>query len=367
MFGVRNPYGYSDSNEAFVRAMRENCAYQYKNCTEYAKILDGMKFSPSDITDIDSLAKLPFVPTLFFKKHHLSSMPRFRIPISATSSGTKGSFSRVGFDTAGLLCGAKMVVKITHRFRLLSARPVRYIVMGYKHHKGNETAVTKTAFGATFFAPAISRRYALNYKDGSYKVDLDTLIDNIVSYSEKKTPVRFMGFPSYTYFLMTQMEQRGIHVRLAKGSRILLGGGWKQFYTQQVDKTTLYLLAEKVLGIPEDMITEFYGAVEHPILYADCERHHFHIPAYSRVIIRDVDTLEPLEYGKTGLVNLLTPMVYASPLLSVMTDDLGILHPAEECSCGIKSPYLEIIGRVGLNDIKTCAAGAAEFLKKLDF
>ena len=64
-----------------------------------------------------------------------------------------------------------------------------------------------------------------------------------------------------------------------------------------------------------------------------------------------------------GLVNLLTPMVKATPILSVMTDDLGILHDAEECGCGIHSPYLEILGRVGLKEIRTCAAGAAELLK----
>ena len=45
-----------------------------------------------------------------------------------------------------------------------------------------------------------------------------------------------------------------------------------------------------------------------------------------------------------------------------MTDDLGVLHPGDECGCGIKSPYLEIIGRVGIKDIKTCAAGASQLL-----
>jgi hypothetical protein len=55
-------------------------------------------------------------------------------------------------------------------------------------------------------------------------------------------------------------------------------------------------------------------------------------------------------------------MVNATPILSVMTDDLGVLHDAGQCKCGIASPYLEIIGRVGLRDIKTCAAGAADYL-----
>ena len=174
-----------------------------------------------------------------------------------------------------------------------------------------------------------------------------------------------MGFPSYTYFTLKKMQQQGIRLTLARGSKILLGGGWKQFYTEQVDKQTFYSLAAEVLGLADADIVEFFGAVEHPILYCDCARHHFHVPAYSRVLIRDVQTLAPLPNGQPGLVNLLTPMVAATPILSVMTDDLGVLHDGAECGCGLDSPYLEILGRVGLRDIKTCAAGAAELLEKL--
>ena len=117
------------------------------------------------------------------------------------------------------------------------------------------------------------------------------------------------------------------------------------------------------MNIDEKNIVEFFGAVEHPILYTDCEYHHFHVPVYSKVVIRDPETLEPLKYGQTGLVNLITPICKATPILSIMTDDLGILHDGKNCPCGVKSPYLEIVGRVAPQDIKTCAAGAAEILQ----
>ena len=87
-----------------------------------------------------------------------------------------------------------------------------------------------------------------------------------------------MGFPSYTYFVLQMMDERGIRLKLKKGSKIMLGGGWKQFYTQQVDKKTFYELAYRVLGIGDEDIVEFFGAAEHPILYCDCKNHHFHVP-----------------------------------------------------------------------------------------
>ena len=161
---------------------------------------------------------------------------------------------------------------------------------------------------------------------------------------------------------LKQMKEEGIKVKLPKGSIMTLGGGWKQFYAQEVSKDKFYELVEEVLGIDDQHIIEFFGAVEHPILHTDCRCHHFHVPVYARVIIRDVDTLEPVPNGQVGLVNLLTPMVDSVPMLSIMTDDLGILHD-EGCPCGEKSPWFEILGRVGIKDIVTCAAGASEFMK----
>ena len=141
---------------------------------------------------------------------------------------------------------------------------------------------------------------------------------------------------------------------------VLLGGGWKQFYKQKVDKSQLYREVWEQLGIPEGQIREVFSVVEHPIIYWDCPAHHFHIPIYSRVIIRDINTLEPLPEGQVGLVNLMTPLLKSAPLLSIMTDDLGVLHGGGSCSCGCRAPWLEIIGRVGMVDIKTCAAGAED-------
>lgn len=354
------PYG-ERSDKIFIRAVRENFGYQIKHCAEYGKIAEYFKINACDLRNIRDISKLPVLPTLFFKRHRICSSKGV---YTASSFGTSGgNKSEINFDAGSLECGLKMSVKIAARRGLISPVPCHYIIMGYKPRLDNRAAVTKTAFGATLFTPAISRNYILKYKNGGYEPDFDGIISLIKRLESSAFPVRFMGFPSYTFFLMKMMDERGIRVKLPKNSKIMFGGGWKQFYAEQADKQTFYSLAKKVLGVDDNNIVEFFGAVEHPILYCDCPNHHFHVPAYSRVIIRDVDSLKPLSLGKVGLVNLITPMVKATPILSVMTDDLGILHRGEECGCGIKEPFLEIIGRVAPNDIKTCAAGAAEALK----
>lgn len=363
LFMTRDPFDLSGTDELFVRSMRENAAYHIKHCPEYRKIAEAQRFSPEQLRSITDLEKLPVLPTVLFKHHRLYSMPEWRMAVRATSHGTKGVFSRIGLDWGSISAGFWMVMRMARTRQLLSLRPVNYIILGYKPHRGNEMAVMKTAYGSTFLAPALHRTFALRFRDGAYAPDLEGVIDALLRYDRQKHPVRFMGFPSYTYFMLQMLEQRDIRLTLPKGSVVMLGGGWKQFYRERVEKETLYQLIRERLGIEESQIVEFFGAVEHPILYTDCPAHHFHVPVYSRVIIRDVRTLKPLPHGEMGLVNLLTPMIRAVPVTSIMTDDLGILHDGSECPCGCSAPYLEIIGRVGLHDIKTCAAGAADYLK----
>ena len=362
LFWKGRPYDLPRSGEAFLRACRDNCAYHIKNCPGYAAICAARGFSPEDLKTEADLAKIPVLPTLFFKRNALFSMPERRMALRVTSSGTSGSFSRIGFDWGSILAEAPMVVRLGLFHHLASPVPAHCVVLGYKPDKSNHTGVTRTMFGLTFFSPPLSRTYALNLVDGAYVPDLDAVAKALERFSRSKFPTRIIGFPSYLWFGLKRMEELGLKVKLPKGSRIILAGGWKQHYAQQVDKRTLYQLSEQVLGIPEGNVNELFGAVEHPVFYNACQNHHFHIPIYGRCLIRDPDTMEPLPMGETGLINLISPLMTATPTLSVMTDDLGYLTPGEACGCGIESPYLTILGRVGMAGIQTCAAGAAELL-----
>ena len=372
LFWHKSPYDIKNTDKKFVGEMRENMRFQFENCKEYRELLEHRGWNVERIEKMESVSEIPFLPTLFFKHHRMDSVPRNKMLTTATSSGTSGTTSAIGYDVPSLWKGLGMVLSVGKKHKLWSIRPCHYIILGYearnvlgRKNDIEEKAVAKTAYGFTFFAPALSRTYALPYRDGEYKLDLETIKEKLIEYSKGNTPVRIIGFPFHAYWLLSRTKEEGIKCPLPKGSLMSFGGGWKQYYTERAEKQEMYDLVEEILDIPETMCREFFGAVEHPILYCDCPKHHFHVPIYSRVLIRDVDTYEPLPNGEVGLVNLLTPMVQSAPILSVMTDDLGILHDGSECGCGIDTPYLEILGRVGMEDITTCAAGAENLMKSI--
>lgn len=363
LFRSKKIYEKGQTDELFVKAMRENAIHHYCHCEDYKRILDEAKFNPYQITTMEDLIDLPFLPTLYFKHHELYSKPKWLLPMKATSSGTSTGFrSRIALSFGDLWRGFQMVRRIFAYHKLWSLRPVTYLIFGYQPTKHSDAGIMKTAYGFTYVAPAKKRIYAIKWTKSGYQVDLEHMKQAMIKAAKKKTPIRTIGFPAYTYFLLKEMEAEGIILKMPKGSKITLGGGWKQFYAEKVDKQDFYRLVEKVLGIEERNCVEFFGAVEHPILYTDCQAHHFHVPVYARVMIRDPESFKPVKNGEMGLINLLTPMVEGTPLLSVMTDDLGILH--EGCECGAKTPWLEIIGRVGIKDITTCAQGAEALLKE---
>ena len=364
IFYHRNLYDLEKTNAVFVKALLENVEHHRRHCPEYAALLSNRGFSVDDVKTIEDIDKIPPIPTLFLKNHTMYSANPRHLMFQSTTSGTSGKVSVMGLDIPSSLRGLGMVVGTFFTHQLVSCRPANYIILGYQPAKRNKIGAAKTAYATTFAAPALHREYALKDTGTDYELNIEGIKNALLRYAKSGLPVRFMGFPSYFMFLMKELLESGIRLQLHPKSMVLLAGGWKQFFSEQVDKPTLYAMTKEALGIGDDRIREFFGAVEHPIAYFDCPHHHFHVPVYSRVLIRDTN-FQPVGYGEPGLLNLLTPMLTSMPFTSVMTDDLAVLYPGEQCGCGIRSPYFEVLGRVGLADIKTCAAGASELLSVL--
>lgn len=359
LFKTKHPYDEAENLPYFLQAEKNTVAHWIQTSDFYKEVCCRQEFEVGDLTSVEHLYRIPVIPTLFFKRNDVAR--KHNGIIEVTSSGTSGKVSRVSYSVAELLLMARMAIRLGRVHKLFSWKPTHYIVLGYQPSRKNKMVISKTAYLSTWYAPGISRTYALQYRKGAYQLKLDALLKKVVHCSKGRWPVRVIGFPSYLYFLLQKMKEENRECILPKGSAILLGGGWKQFSTEEIPKETLYKLIKEVLGVGEENIHEFFGAAEHPVLYCTCKHHHFHIPVYAKVLIRDVNTLQPLSNGEVGLVNLITPIRSSIPLTSIMTDDLGVVHDGKTCGCGIETDYLEIIGRVGVKDIKTCSAGAADF------
>ena len=363
LFFTKNPYNEKSNNIYFLKAIKNTTSIFLDKSNYYKEICNKYNFKIDDLNTIDDIHKIPILPTLFLKRNDLSIKDKSLIEV--TSSGTKGKVTKIGYSLNDICLCAKMAITLGLKHKLFSLIPTHYIMLGYEPTRKNKAVISKTAYLSTWYALGISRTYALTYKNGKYNLNLEKLQKRILRFNNGILPVRIVGFPSYMYFLLKMMKGKNIICKLPKRSKVLLGGGWKQFSSEEISKEDLFSLIEDVLGIEKENINEFFGAAEHPVLYCTCKNHNFHVPVYGKVIIRDVSTLKPVKNGQVGLINLLTPIESNIPIVSVMTDDIGILHDGSQCGCGIETDYFEILGRVGVSDIKTCSVGAKEYLREI--
>lgn len=361
LFLRRDPYNREGTEELFVRALRENAERCARGSEKYREMLERAGFEPKDLRSEGDIASLPPIPTLYFKRNELFSVPERRLVVRASSSGTKGQKSRVGLDASSLLYGLGMMYRFFRYHGVVSLRPTNYIVVGYEPSRHADTGAIKTAYGTTKFAPALHREYALKDTGEGYEPNPEGVRRALFKYAKQPFPVRFVGFPAYLYLLVKTLEEEGVSLKLPRGSAVLLGGGWKEFSGREIGREEFLSLIEARLGIPRERVLEFYSAVEHPHAYVKCECGNFHVPLYTRAFTRDCDTLEPLEEGEPGLLNFVTPLVSSMPLLSVLTDDIAVCGSG--CACGNKAPFFRLLGRAGAEGIKTCTAEAAELMR----
>lgn len=362
LFARRRIYDLAGTEDLFVRAVRDNVAHHRDHCPFYADLLSSRAFSLDSIRNAADCAYIPVIPASFFKYHVALSMDEADTHIYATSSGTQGQKSQMFFDKSSIQMGVRMVKRLMRHFGFISIWPAQHIMLGYEPSDENTKGSAQTAMGVTRFAPALSRTFALRKTPSGYEVDTFGVLRALARYKRTGFPVRFVGFPAYLHMLLTRLREEDIRYRLPRRSLILLGGGWKQFDDRSVAKEELYAMAEEYLGIRPERCRDFYSAVEHSVAYAECSRHHMHVPIWSRVIIRDVKTLEPVGFDTPGFLSFVTPLVTSAPLTSIMMGDLAVLREGRECGCGIESPYFEVLGRAGVSRLRSCAVAASEWM-----
>ena len=97
LFWTKNIYDRQGAEQMFFSAVRENCAYHYRHCREYRKILKRSGFRPGHLESSRDIGRIPVLPTLFFKHHAIYSIAPECTWLKTTSSGTSGTASQVNF------------------------------------------------------------------------------------------------------------------------------------------------------------------------------------------------------------------------------------------------------------------------------
>jgi len=350
----------------FVEAMREVTAWHMARSPWYRKFAELNGIAPERLRSMADVLALPPVHASFFKAHEVRSITMDEVAVHLTSSGTTGQKSQMFFDAFTIGHAREMVDHAMRARGVYGDAPANYLVNAYEPYEGLKVGTSNTNQYLMSYAPVADRFWTLRcVGEGRHEFDAFGAMERLAEWSEGDAPVRIIGFPAFLHFILERMRRRGRpDSRLPEGSWVIFGGGWKGHADRAIPKEDLYADIERQLGIPSERIVETYGSVEHSVPYVDCRMHRLHQPTWSRMLVRDVRTLEPVPDGVPGFLSFVSPYITSVPAHSVVMGDLGVRRGADECVCGDHpTPWFEVLGRAGVSANKSCAAAAAELLK----
>ncbi len=367
-FGQISPAYASDDqhNTLFVEAMRELTAWHIQRSPWYREFTRRNGVAVQQLQTLDDILALPPVHANFFKAHEIRSIPLSQVIAHMTSSGTTGQKSQMFFDEFTLGGARAMVDRIMHERGFISTEPAHYLVNAYEPYAGFKVGTSNTNQFLMSYAPVAEQFWTLRHV-GHERHDFDPFgaIRALQAWATGETPVRIIGFPAFLHFTLERMRDMGVPpLRLPPGSWVVFGGGWKGHADKAISRQDLANHIHAQLGIDQTQIVETFGAVEHSIPYVNCVRHRLHQPSWSRVVVRDVKTLQPVPDGTPGFLSFMSPYITSAPAHSVVMGDLAIRHPAGSCDCQAHAtPWFEVLGRAGVSTNRSCAAAAAELLE----
>jgi phenylacetate-coenzyme A ligase PaaK-like adenylate-forming protein len=132
-------------------------------------------------------------------------------------------------------------------------------------------------------------------------------------------------------------------------------GGWKKLTDISVTKSEFNKNCSKFFNTDNNKIIDMYGMTEQlGIVYPDCKFGHKHVPIFSEILIRDVNSLELQPFKKSGFIQVISPIPNSYPGISLLTDDIGEILGIDDCPCGRKGTYFVFKKRSEVADPKGC-------------
>ncbi|MFM2486766.1 LuxE/PaaK family acyltransferase [Celerinatantimonas yamalensis] len=290
---------------------------------------------------------LPLAVRLF-KHLKLASIEDDEVFKTLTSSGTGGAKSHIVLDRNTAAMQSKALVKIMQSWMGRARLPMLLVEQpSLVANRQGFSARGAGALGLSFLG-----------RDHCYALD-DSMQPNwpaIEAFAERyrDQPVLIFGFTFMLWqCLLEPLAERGISLPLSH-ALIFHSGGWKKLTHLAVSHADFNQRCREHLGSAQ--VHNFYGMAEQTgSIFVSCEHGHLHAPRYADVIIRHRQTMQPMAIGEMGLIQVFSALAHSYPGHSIVTEDLGIWLGDDDCLCGRKGRYFQVLGREQNTEVRGCS------------
>ncbi len=342
-----------DKKILFNKALYESFRHHIKNNKLFRTFCENQNFDFNKMPE--DLSEYPYLPVNIFKNRDLSSVSEKNINGILSSSATSGIPSRIVLDSITSRRQTMISAKVMSSYLGSKRRP--YFVLDEDPLKSNAVEISARSAATRGFLILSSNPEYFLFQSGDH---LNFDLNKFESFAEKnqnlEQEICIFGFTYILYSnVIQELLKKGVKFKLPKNSKVAHIGGWKKLESQKVSKEKFILDVSSVFGIDESNIFDFYGFTEQMgLLYVSAGHSPKIVPIYSEIIIRDFQTLEPVDDGKEGLIQILTPLPNSYPGISVLTEDVGVIKNRGIDKFGRNGTQFEIIGRAKEAEVRGC-------------
>jgi len=308
--------------QSFEREAMKTFRFQAINNDVYRRFIALLGI---DISKVQELQQIPFLPIEFFKSHDILSSKN---PIEQvfTSSGTTGVVQSRHLVTDLHVYEQSFTQAFTHFYGNIENYVVLALLPGYLERKGSSLIYMVDDF--------IKKSHSKN--SGFYLNELDSLSDMLIDLDAKGEKILLIGV---TYALLDLLEKRKFQL---KNTIVMETGGMKGKRKEMV-RNELHELLGSGFGISK--IHSEYGMTELLSQAYSLGDGIFETPPWMKILIRDTeDPFHKLETGMTGGINVID-LANINSCSFIATQDLGRK---------VADNKFEILGRFDHSDIRGC-------------
>ena len=314
----------------------ENAAGACENCDEA---------SPEHFSEED----IPMLHVGLFKDFELKSVPDEEVFKSMTSSGTTGQrVSNIVLDRKTAADQQKALVSIVSDF--IGDERLPFLIIDSCDVLKNRNRFSARGAGIMGFSIFGSRTcYAL---DEDMSLNFDRVSEFLEKYKGRKILVFGFTYIIWKHFYKALLES-GRRLDISNGI-LIHGGGWKKLKDEAVSSAEFRRCIRSVSSM--EKIYNYYGMAEQTgCIYMECEEGHLHASIFSDIITRRAGDFSPCGIGEKGIIEVLSPIPHSYPGHAILTEDEGVIRGEDNCPCGRKGKYFDIIGRIEKAEVRGCS------------
>ena len=342
------PYSLSkeEKRRQFTKYMNELTKYHFEHCAEYSLMLKSLNFSADKSYELE---ELPFLPVGLFKEFEMISVPKEKIVKTMASSGTTGQrVSKVLLDSATARAQSRCLSYIINSF--IGNKRCPMLIIDTELVKKDPRLFSARGAGIIGFS--------MFGRDVFFALDQDMnlRVEELKSWIDSHNGNKIVMF-GYTYivwqFFRRVLSELKIFLDIKDGELFHIGG-WKKLQVKNVDAKKFRHALKEVCG--NIHVRDYYGMVEQlGSVFVECEHGHKHCSIFSDIITRRAKDFSPCDFGERGIIELMSVLPSAYPGHIILTEDEGIILGEDDCPCGRKGKYFEILGRLKSAELRGCS------------